>query len=116
MAAPLAAPNDDHLASLGLEPEEGEEPWVRSVTFDGTSSGTVTVTWDTVAASAHLVWELGSDVLVEISRETVDSVKVDSQGDGHHVTITSHSDGVTGTLSATVTPAGVRLHDSLLRS
>jgi len=76
MPAPLTAPGGARLESLGLEPAAGDEPWVRSVRFD-TARGTVTLTWDTVAASTHLLWVRGDEVLVEVTRETVEAVTVD---------------------------------------
>lgn len=113
---PLTAPDAEHLADLGLEVEVGDEPWVRSVTLGGEDHPTVTVTWDEVAASAHVVWTDGGTVVAELSRETVDTVGVSAREDGYQVTITSRSEGIAGVLAVTVAPAGVRLHDRVLRA
>ena len=53
---------------------------------------------------------------VEVTRETVDTVTIDRHADGHHVAVTSRSDGLAGRLTVTVTSAGVRIHDTVLRT
>ena len=116
MSGPLTAPDDEELACLGLEAQVGDEPWVRSVTLGGENRARVSLTWDAVASSAHVVWSQDGVVIAEISREMVDAVAVDARSDGHLVTITSHSEGLASRLTVTVTAEGVRLHDSLLRT
>ncbi|MBO0898915.1 hypothetical protein J1G43_02905 [Cellulomonas sp. zg-ZUI22] len=116
MPAPLTAPDDTHLEALGLSVEAGDEPWVRSVSFAAERGGTVLLTWDVVGASAHLLWSADDDVVVELTREDVDTVTVDRHADGHLASVTSSSDGLTGALTLTVTAGCVRIRDTLLRS
>lgn len=116
MPAPLTTPDDDTLASLDLRTTRGDDPWVRSLTLSPDDATTVTVTWDEVAASAYVLWTCHDVVVAELTRETVDAVWVEASGAGHLVTITSRTDTLAGALTVTATPAGVRLHDSLLRT
>ena len=89
---------------------------MRSVSFRS-EHATVRLTWDVVAASVHVLWSADADgVVVELTRETVDTVTIDRHADGHHVAVTSRSDGLAGRLTVTVTSAGVRIHDTVLRT
>ncbi|ADG76136.1 hypothetical protein Cfla_3255 [Cellulomonas flavigena DSM 20109] len=116
MGAPLIAPDDHALALLGLDADPGDKPWVRSVTLTAVDHATVTVTWDVVAASVHVLWVQHDVVRAELSRESVDVVALDARGDGYAATITSRGEGLTGILTITATSAGVRLRDSVLRT
>ena len=74
------------------------------------------MTWDEIAASTHLLWARGDDVIVEITRETVDVVSLDKHKDGYLITISSTSEGVAGVLSVGVNPGSIRIHDSILQT
>ncbi|QHT57476.1 hypothetical protein GXP71_16290 [Cellulomonas sp. H30R-01] len=116
MASPLTAPTALELAELGLDAQVGDEPWVRTVTFDAAGVASVELTWDEIAGSVHVVWsDAAGTVIVEITRESVDTVSVSSHHDGFLVAIACSSEQLGGALTVSVTSTGVQIKDTLLR-
>ncbi|WP_372968628.1 hypothetical protein [Microbacterium sp.] len=89
-----------------------EEPWQTRLAMDAPGAGRVDVCWDSVAASASVVWMQDDDPMVALHRDLVNAVWVSSEGGEVRVTIESAGHEWKSRLGLVV-GARVRIDDSL---
>lgn len=115
MSAPLEVPTPEDLASLGLDVQAAEEPWIVSVSAAAKDGDEVVITWDEISGSVHVRWMNADETRLVLEREIVAKVSIQSDRDGLEFRIWSRSAGVTGELTVRV-GAHVAVQDALLRT
>lgn len=115
MSAPLVAPRPEDLASLGLDVQAAEEPWIVSVSVAAKDGDEVVITWDEISGSVHVRWMNAEETRLVIEREIVSKVSIHRDRDGLEFRIWSRSADVTGELTLRV-GAHVAVHDAMLRT
>lgn len=110
---PMVVPDPEDLTNLPVDVLEGDEQWVSSVVAEADGGDQVLLTWDQVAQSASIRWQMDGREVLAMEREYVVEVAV-RQEDGELVMLVrTRSEGLEGTLSVQV-GASVRLVDALL--
>lgn len=114
MTIALHVPSPDVLSGLPVEVRNGDEPWITVVTGASADDGQVAVTWDVMAQSVALRWEVAGETVVSIERERATQVLAEETSGGFRFHIEFESADLRGTLTVDVGNR-VRISDALIR-
>jgi hypothetical protein len=110
----MEVPDLESLEGLPVDVEHGDEPWITRIAARSADGDEVVVTWDAVAAAAHVRWDVHGARRIVIEREAVVKVAVSGSPSEVWFQVWLRSGDLQGQLSVRV-GAAVTVSDALLR-
>lgn len=109
------AEDDVWLSTFDVIPQTEDEAWVREVRFPLSATEELHVSWDTVMRSTRIRYRRGSDVIVDVHREQVTRLAVETHQTGPVIAVDYQAKDCDGRTRVHTRPA-FALRDTFLRA